>query len=125
MSMPDRFSLAGKRWEDLRQATNRAIKEKLTFELVYPPFDTALLTDLERVSDAWLAEKGGGEKGFSLGRFDAGYFAWSPLGLVRRDGDLIAFANVLLPYALDAQLRRTRPRPFRHSLGLLQHPGVP
>jgi phosphatidylglycerol lysyltransferase len=92
------FSLAGKRWEDLRQATNRAIKEKLTFELVYPPFDTALLTDLERVSDAWLAEKGGGEKGFSLGRFDAGYFSWSPLGLVRRDGELIAFANVLLPY---------------------------
>jgi len=92
------FSLAGKRWEDLRQATNRAVKEKLTFELVYPPFDTALLTDLERVSDAWLADKGGGEKGFSLGRFDPDYFSWSPLGLVRRDGELIAFANVLPPY---------------------------
>jgi len=71
----EEFSLAGKRWEDLRQATNRALKEKLTFELVYPPFDTALLTDLERVSDAWLADKGGGEKGFSLGRFDAAYFS--------------------------------------------------
>jgi phosphatidylglycerol lysyltransferase len=92
------FSLAGKRWEDLRQATNRAAKEKLTFELVYPPFDTALLSDLERVSDAWLADKGGEEKGFSLGRFDPAYFAWSPLGLVRRDGELIAFANVLPPY---------------------------
>ena len=48
-------------------------KEKLTFTLVYPPFDTALLNDLERVSDAWLADKGGTEKGFSLGRFDAAY----------------------------------------------------
>ncbi|MBU6198724.1 MAG: bifunctional lysylphosphatidylglycerol flippase/synthetase MprF [Xanthomonadaceae bacterium] len=92
------FSLAGKRWEDLRQACNRAEKEKLTFTLVQPPFDTALLTDLERVSDAWLADKGGEEKGFSLGRFDPAYLSWSPLGLVHRDGELIAFANVLPPY---------------------------
>lgn len=92
------FSLAGKRWEDLRQASNRATKEQLTFDLVQPPFYTALLTDLERVSDAWLADKGGGEKGFSLGRFDPAYFAWSPLALVRREGELIAFANVLPPY---------------------------
>ena len=94
----EEFSLAGKRWEDLRQACNRAHKESLTFELVYPPFDTALFTDLERVSDAWLADKGGDEKGFSLGRFDPDYFTWSPLGLVHRDGELIAFANVLPPY---------------------------
>jgi phosphatidylglycerol lysyltransferase len=94
----EEFSLAGKRWEDLRQATNRAHKEKLAFTLVQPPFDTALLTDLERVSDAWLADKGSDEKGFSLGRFDPAYFAWSPLGLVHRDGELIAFANVLPPY---------------------------
>lgn len=94
----EEFSLAGKRWEDLRQATNRAQKEKLTFTLAQPPFDTALLTDLERVSDAWLAEKGSDEKGFSLGRFDPAYFSWSPLGLVHRDGELIAFANVLPPY---------------------------
>jgi phosphatidylglycerol lysyltransferase len=95
------FSLAGKRWEDLRQACNRAVKEKLTFTLANPPFDTALLSDLERISDAWLADKGGTEKGFSLGRFERAYFAWSPLGLVHRDGELIAFANVLPPYGAD------------------------
>jgi len=94
----EEFSLAGKRWEDLRQASNRAAKEKLTFELVYAPFDTALMSELERVSDAWLADKDGSEKGFSLGRFDPAYFGWSPLGLVYRDGELIAFANVLPPY---------------------------
>jgi phosphatidylglycerol lysyltransferase len=92
------FSLAGKRWEDLRQATNRADKEKLTFTLVYPPFDTALLNSLERVSDAWLADKGGTEKSFSLGSFEPLYLEWSPLALVHRDGELIAFANVLPPY---------------------------
>lgn len=92
------FSLAGKRWEDLRQATNRADKEKLTFTLVYPPFDTALLTNLERVSDAWLADKGGTEKSFSLGSFEPLYLEWSPIALVHRDDELIAFANVLPPY---------------------------
>ena len=92
------FSLAGKRWEDLRQASNRADKEKLTFTLVYPPFDTGLLTNLERVSDAWLADKGGTEKSFSLGSFEPLYLEWSPLALVHRDGELIAFANVLPPY---------------------------
>jgi len=97
----EEFSLAGKRWEDLRQACNRADKEKLTFSLVYPPFDTALLGELEAVSDAWLADKGGSEKGFSLGRFDAAYLAWSPLALIHREDELIAFANVLPPYGSD------------------------
>ncbi len=92
------FTLAGKRWEDLRQAVNRSVKERLTFELVEPPFDTVLLSEVERVSDAWLADKGAREKGFSLGRFDEDYFSWSPLALVRRDGELMAFANVLPPY---------------------------
>ncbi|GAA0716164.1 bifunctional lysylphosphatidylglycerol flippase/synthetase MprF [Dokdonella soli] len=92
------FTLAGKRWEDLRQAVNRSVKEQLTFELVEPPFDTVLMTDLERVSDAWLEDKGAHEKSFSLGHFDPDYFAWSPLALVRRAGEVIAFANVLPPY---------------------------
>lgn len=94
----EEFTLAGKRWEDLRQAVNRSVKERLSFELVDPPFDTVLMSELERVSDAWLADKGAHEKSFSLGRFDADYLAWSPLALVRRDGELLAFANVLPPY---------------------------
>jgi phosphatidylglycerol lysyltransferase len=92
------FTLAGKRWEDLRQAVNRSTKERLAFEIVEPPFDTVLMSDVERVSDLWLADKHASEKGFSLGRFDPDYFAWSPLALVRRDGELVAFANVLPPY---------------------------
>jgi len=94
----EEFTLAGKRWEDLRQAANRSVKERLTFEIVEPPFDTVLMTDIERVSDIWLEDKSASEKGFSLGRFDPDYFAWSPLALVRRDGELVAFANVLPPY---------------------------
>lgn len=97
----EQFTLAGKRWEDLRQAVNRSLKEQLAFEIVEPPFDTVLMTQLERISDAWLADKGAHEKGFSLGRFDAAYLSWSPIALVRRGEEIIAFANVLPAYGLN------------------------
>lgn len=92
------FSLQGKRWEDLRQAVNRSTKERLSFELLQAPFDTALLAEVEAVSDAWLADKRAGEKGFSLGRFDREYLGWGPLAIVRRDDAVIAFASVIPPY---------------------------
>ncbi len=98
------FTLVGKRWEDLRQAVNRSVKEQLSFELLEPPFDTVLMSEIERVSDQWLAEKDVREKGFSLGRFDPDYLAWSPLAVVRRAGEVIAFANILPAYGKDGVL---------------------
>jgi phosphatidylglycerol lysyltransferase len=92
------FSMSGKRWEDLRQAINRAPREKLEFRLAEAPFDSALLAALERVSDAWLADKGAAEKGYSLGRFDAAYLARGPLALVYREDELIAFASLMPGY---------------------------
>lgn len=94
----DEFSLAGKRWEDLRQAVNRSAKEQITFEIVNPPHDSVVLAEVKRVSDTWLTYKGSAEKGFSLGRFDADYIGLTPLALVRRAGELIAFANLVPPY---------------------------
>jgi phosphatidylglycerol lysyltransferase len=92
------FSLAGKRWEDLRQAVNRSTKEQITFEIVNPPHDSVVLAEVKRVSDTWLSYKGSAEKGFSLGRFDGDYIGLTPLALVRRAGELIAFANLVPPY---------------------------
>lgn len=94
----DEFSLAGKRWEDLRQAVNRSTKEQITFEISNVPHDSVVLAEVKRVSDTWLTYKGSAEKGFSLGRFDAEYLAAAPIALVRRAGDLIAFANLVPPY---------------------------
>jgi len=94
----EEFSLAGRRWEDLRQAVNRATKEQITFEIVQPPHDSVILAEVKRVSDTWLGYKGSAEKGFSLGRFDTDYLALGAIALVRRGGELIAFANLLPPY---------------------------
>jgi phosphatidylglycerol lysyltransferase len=92
------FSLSGKRWEDLRQAVNRSVKAQLTFDILEPPFDTGLMSELEQVSDDWLVDKGAREKQFSLGRFDPEYLEWSPIAVVRSAGAVIAFANILPAY---------------------------
>jgi phosphatidylglycerol lysyltransferase len=52
------------------------------------------MTELRAVSDDWLAEKAGGEKGFSLGFFDESYLRRFPVAVVERDGRVLAFANV-------------------------------
>ncbi len=92
------FTMSGKRWEDLRQAVNRAPREQLSTRLLEPPFDSALLVALQRISDAWLADKGAAEKGYSLGRFDPDYLAQGPLVLVQRADDPVAFASLMPGY---------------------------
>jgi phosphatidylglycerol lysyltransferase len=64
------------------------------FEVLEPERARALLPELRRVSDAWLANKRTREKGFSLGRFDERYLAHFPVAVVRREGAVIAFANL-------------------------------
>jgi phosphatidylglycerol lysyltransferase len=64
------------------------------FEVLAPGEAHALLPELRRVSDAWLAHKRAREKGFSLGRFDERYLAHFPVTVVRQNGSVIAFANL-------------------------------
>jgi phosphatidylglycerol lysyltransferase len=51
---------------------------------------------LRSVSDAWLAEKQTREKSFSLGAFLPEYLSHMPMAVVRADGRLVAFANMLM-----------------------------
>ena len=53
-----------------------------------------LLPRLREISDAWLEFKSVREKRFSLGAFDEAYLERTPLAIVRRNGRLIAFANI-------------------------------
>jgi phosphatidylglycerol lysyltransferase len=54
----------------------------------------ALTTDLQRISDAWLASEATGEKRFAMGYFSPQYLRKFPLALVRADGVPAAFANL-------------------------------
>jgi phosphatidylglycerol lysyltransferase len=88
------FSLEGASRADLRHAHRRAIREGATFEMVNRGSVTPLLRELRAVSDAWLEEKKTAEKRFSLGFFDETYVANFDVGVVRREGVVVAFANL-------------------------------
>jgi len=88
------FDLSGASAKELRSAQRRSQRTGLTFEVVPAAAVPPLLDELERVSNEWLAAKGGREKGFSLGSFDRAYIGRSECAVVRQDGRIIAFANV-------------------------------
>jgi phosphatidylglycerol lysyltransferase len=90
----DDFSLSGAARAELRHAHRRALREGATFELVARNSVGPILPELRAVSDAWLREKNTAEKRFSLGFFDEHYIAHFDIGVVRRDGAIVAFANI-------------------------------
>ena len=91
-----RFTTEGKGKQNLRTAVNRAEREGASFEVLPPGSASALADELRLVSDAWLAMHQGEEKAFSLGRFDPAYLDLTPLAVVREEGRIVAFANLLM-----------------------------
>lgn len=51
------------------------------------------MSALGEVSDAWFQERYSREKSFSLGFFDSGYARRFPAGMVRFQGNVMAFAT--------------------------------
>jgi len=88
------FSLDGPERADLRQAHRRAQRDGASFEVVPPEGVEALLPQLQRISDSWLAGKSTGEKRFSVGAFAPEYLRQFPLAVVRAEGSPAAFANL-------------------------------
>jgi phosphatidylglycerol lysyltransferase len=90
------FTMEGSQRKEFRHVRNRLEKDGCVFEVA--PADTlsSLLPELRVVSDAWLATKNTKEKRFSLGFFDPEYLKNYPAALVRREGKILAFANLWL-----------------------------
>lgn len=93
------FEMKGGKWANLRQTASRAQRDGLEFAVVEPPDVPAVLEDLKAVSDAWLAHHNAKEKGFSLGAFDPDYISSQPIGVLKKDGRMVAFANILVTEA--------------------------
>lgn len=89
------FDLAGKARASQRNVLSRGAREGLSVSLVDPPDVPPLLPELERVSDAWLQERGGAEKGFSLGFFDRAYVASQRVAVMRMGDEIVAFATLM------------------------------
>ena len=88
------FSLEGRARKGLRYTQKKLEKKGFIFEVIPPERVSSLLPELKGISDDWLAEKNTREKGFSLGFFEAKYLKRFPVGIVYKDGKIIAFANI-------------------------------
>ncbi|MEJ5866848.1 bifunctional lysylphosphatidylglycerol flippase/synthetase MprF [Pseudokineococcus sp. 5B2Z-1] len=88
------YTLSGKARTNLRTCRNKSQRLGMTVEVVAPEDVDPLVPELRAVSDAWLAERRGGEKRFSLGAFDDDYVRRSPVAVVRQEGRVIAFATL-------------------------------
>jgi phosphatidylglycerol lysyltransferase len=91
----DTFSLEGSSRKGLRHSHNRAQKEGYSFQVIPREEVSFLLPEFKRISDDWLTKKHTREKGFSLGFFDEDYLSRFPAAVIRREGHVLAFANVL------------------------------
>ncbi|MGV8961309.1 MAG: bifunctional lysylphosphatidylglycerol flippase/synthetase MprF [Stenotrophomonas sp.] len=88
------FSLEGRDRADLRQAWNRGKRAGLSFRVAPIEEVDALLPTLQDISQQWLEDKAGDEKGFSLGSFDPAYLRRFPMALAIADNRIVAFANL-------------------------------
>lgn len=88
------FSLDGPQAKTLRYSLRKAEAADLSFSIVPAGGVLALLPELREVSDAWLAERPGAEKRFSVGRFDDAYLERFDCAVVRSHDRIVAFANI-------------------------------
>ncbi len=93
VALPD-FSLDGGSRKGLRRVVKGVEKEGCSFEIVPESAVPDVLPRLRVVSDEWLAAKRTREKGFSIGFFDDAYMRSAPVAIIRRAGEIVAFANL-------------------------------
>ena len=88
------FTFEGGHASRHRQALRRLEKEGGTFRVVPAEQVPQIIDELRGVSDHWLKDKAGAEKGFSLGFFDAAYVSRFPVAVIERQGRILAFGNL-------------------------------
>lgn len=89
-----KFTVEGSKRQPLRYAARKADNDGLVFSVVPNTELGPVMGELRSVSDAWLDMKAGSEKSFSLGSFDEAYLANFDVAVMRREGRIIAFANL-------------------------------
>jgi len=103
------FDLSGKKKKDLRIARNKVDNGELDFQVIDPPFSEEFIHELKNVSDEWLGSRT--ERGFSMGWFDEEYLNLSPVAVIKNEGKVVAFANIMPLYddeTISIDLMRSR-----------------
>jgi phosphatidylglycerol lysyltransferase len=90
------FSLDGADRKGLRYSHRHLSKEGCRFEIIPAANIRELLPELREISNDWLKDKHTREKHFSLGSFDDHYLLNFPVAVVKKQGKIVAFANLWL-----------------------------
>jgi len=88
------FTIEGKSRSSLRHARNRILKDNWEFYVAPQTEVPSLLPALREISNQWLAGKKTQEKGFSLGFFKEDYLKYCKIAVVRKNSQIVAFANI-------------------------------
>jgi phosphatidylglycerol lysyltransferase len=89
-----KFTLEGKAGYEWRYVDRKAGKDGIEVTIAPRAEAAALFPEFKRVSDAWMASKTAGEKGFSLGFWNEDYLRQFDMAVVRHQGRIVAFANM-------------------------------
>lgn len=89
------FSLEGSARKKLRYTYRRAQRNGYSFEVLPREAVPDVLPALRRISTEWLDAKRTREIGFSLGYFNEAYLRNFPIAVIRFEGEIVAFANIL------------------------------
>ena len=92
----EEFSIEGSERKKLRTTYTRAGRDGLSQELSLQPHSDEVIAALKAISDEWLGEQSASEKQFSVGKFDANYLQKFPISIVRLNGEIVAFASLLM-----------------------------
>ena len=101
-------SIDNKVWSGYQELEQR----DYSFEVIPQKSVASYLPELKVISDASLSARNTKERGFSVGYFDKGYLSQFPIAVVKKGGNLLAFANILQGahrYELTTDLLRYRP----------------
>ena len=107
-----KFTLDTAVHRDLRQARAHLLRGGWRFEILPCEAVPQVLPVLAAISQSWLESKATHEKGFSNASFEGRYLSRFPVAVVRREDEIVAFANLWLGAGheeLSVDLMRHRP----------------
>ena len=116
------FHVGGRGPKKLRHSLVRIEREGGRFVVLTEAEVRGRIHEIEEVSREWLAHKGSGEKGFSLGFFDPDYLVRGPMAVIERNGSIEAFANLWLGAdreEMSVDLMRQRPSASKAAMDAL------
>ncbi len=89
------FSMSGGQNQKLRQLCHHYEKQNVVFRILPRAEVPAAMPELRQVSDVWLRSKRTREKRFSMGYFNESYLRECDVAVIRKEGRIIAFTNLL------------------------------